>query len=69
MQPSHLTLMNTFYHHLVFNIFDQIFQRLDLCTQVYLETSQTSKGLIIWRFSVQDENFNSAKRVEKIDTI
>ena len=66
MQPSHLTLMNTFYHHLVFNIFDQ---RLDLCTQVYLETSQTSRGLSIWRFSVQDENFNSAKRVEKIDTI
>ena len=43
-----------------------LFKILNLSAKVYLEPSQTSKGLIIWRFSAQAEIFNSVKRIEKM---
>ena len=46
-------------------LFILFFKILSLCTEAYIEPSQTSKGLIIWIFSAQAENFNLVKRVEK----
>ena len=38
---------------------------LSLCAKAYLESSQTFKGLSVWRFLALAENFDSVKRVGK----